>query len=159
MILAAAAMMLALAARARADDAADEPSGDDVPPGVIHRPQDVAPPELIIVPRPPSEYLAPGSLLSTARHEPRQVDTDELLRRKYDLYAGGMVTHSLPGPGGTGSPIVPGGAAEPESRRLNPAAVTWWTFIAACMGLASWLLAKTIIHNRRLKPAPARRRR
>ena len=109
----------------------------------LHRPQDTAPPKQIIVPRPPSDYRPKGSLLATAHHQPRRVDTAELHRRKLNLYAGHIVTHSLPGPGRPVSPVAVTRTPRVETREgPNFAVITYWSFIAVAAFVTLWLLAK-----------------
>ena len=122
-----------------------EPPKEEFHPELLHRPQDVAPPEQIIVPRPALEARPEGSLIRTAQHQPRRIDTDELLRRKYDLYAGRKVTRSLPGAGGLVSPADVREPAALQTRQgFTLAAVAYWSFIAVCVLAALWLLAKVL---------------
>ena len=120
------------------------PSDGVIRPGQIHRPQDVAPPELVIVPRCACDYRPPGTLLATALHQAVRVDADELLRRKYDCYDGKLVNSSLPTDAG---PVlfVPAGALT-ENRSTddrNLAVITWWIFITGCVVTTAWLLTRT----------------
>jgi len=128
---------------------------EDVPPGLLHRPQDVAPPELIVVPRDPSEYRPKGGLLSAAQHQPRRVDADELLRRKYDLYDGRVVSQSLSGPGGPVSSLPARQPTGPDAGgNRNLADIGYWSFVAVCALVASWLLTKVILYVRRRQATP-----
>ncbi len=131
-------------------DQKDTSVKEEFHPELIHRPQDVAPPEHIIVPRPAVEARPKGTLLRTAQHRPRHIDTDELLRRKYDLYAGRIVTHSLPGAAG---PVSRMAVQEPAKLHttdgLNFAAIAYWSFISACTVTGLWLLAKVLCNRRR----------
>jgi len=152
-VLVAAAAVLTACAAVHAAPKTEPPDGE-FHPERLHRPQDCAPPEQIIVPRPPLEARPKGSLISTAQHQPRRVDTHELLRRKYDLYAGRQVTHSLPGAGGPVSPAAvetPAGLTPPQG--LTLADVAFWSFVAVCALTALWLLAKVVRRRRRPEPA------
>lgn len=149
----AAATALAVCAALAAGEK-KKPADEDFHPELIHRPQDLAPPEQFIVPRPPVETRPKGSLLRKAHHQPRRIDTSELLRRKYALYAGEIVSHSLPTPGGPVSPLPPRQAAEfqPKNDR-NFAAVAFWAVIAACATAALWFLLKVLRNRRRTETA------
>jgi len=62
----------------------------------VNCPQDFAPADLVIIARPPEEYLPQGSLLSSGARQKRQVDLDELRRRKIAMYAGRPEIRALP---------------------------------------------------------------
>lgn len=140
------AAMLALCGVLGADEPGESPR-NVVPPDRLHRPQDVAPPELVIVPRPPSEYRPEGSLLRTAHHRPRRVDIEELHRRKLDMYAGHVIPHPLPSPSGTVSSVA---RAKPEAlkpgQERNLAGTAWWCLVAGCAVAAFWLFGKVFIN-------------
>jgi hypothetical protein len=124
-----------------------------VAPGTLHRPQDVAPQELVIVPRPPEEYLPKGSLLAAGARGPRQVDLDDLRRRMLDMYAGKPATDSLAPVDGAAvapAPAPPPGRPRDEERGL--AALVYWSLIAGCAVSALWLLLKVYLNFRRKRP-------
>jgi len=126
------------------------PEGEEFHPERLHRPQDTAPPEQVVVPRPPSAYRPKGSLLATAHHQPKRVDTDELRHRKLNLYAGHIVTRSLPAPGDPVFPLSVARAPDVETtRRPNLALIIYWLFIAAATAVTVWLLARAFQQNLR----------
>jgi|GEM_PF-5819256 hypothetical protein len=149
-ILAAAGCLLACTVLA-----AEEQSPADerlVPPAVLHRPQDVAPKEQIIVPRDPMECRPKGGLLAGAQHQPRRVDMDELRKRQLGFFAGRMTTESLPLAGVPVSPPPPPELPDVTSG-TNFAEIAYWSFIAACSFIAAWLLARMVMNAcRRRRP-------
>ena len=114
---------------------------------LIHRPQDVAPPEQVIVARPYTDYRVEGGLLRQAAHQPRRVDLDELARRKRGLYAGKTYTNRLPALGEADgviaqqAPIVIRDGRE----RGSLAVIAYWTVMMACGVAAAWLLMKSVL--------------
>ena len=126
-----------------ADDAPEE---ERVVPGTLHRPQDQAPAELVIVPRPPEEYLPPGSLLSTGVRAKRPVDLEELHRRKLSMYAGRPETRSLPStsdaPAGP-PPLVLADA--PLAPGTNFGALVFWSLVSCCVVVTLWLLLRVLL--------------
>ena len=145
-------MMTAAASPRLFGEEAAQASGEAVRTGVIHRPQDVAPPELVIVPRPPEEYLPKGSLLATGARGPRQVDLDELRRRKLDMYAGKASTDSLPLAAGAVCPV----ASLPVPQPVRPpqrdlAALLYWSVVAGCLLGAAWLFLRVFLNLHRQK--------
>lgn len=116
--------------------------------GLLHRPQDVAPSEQVIVPRPPEEARPKGSLLATAQHPPRRIDTEELLRRKHGFYEGHVICRSLPGAVGPVSPVAGG---RPTDLAVGQGAelgtVVYWLLLAATALGALWLLIKVFLNK------------
>ncbi len=120
--------------------------------GKIHRPQDTAPDEQIIIPRPAVECRPEGSLLSKAYHNPAKVDTDELHRRKKQFYAGSKINQSLTRPEGytlMAAPRRNTAAPREMDSHLGYAEATFWALVAACALATAWLLAKSFISWRR----------
>jgi hypothetical protein len=116
---------------------------------LIHRPEDVAPREQVIVPRHYTEYRARGGLLRQAAHKPSQVDTAELRRRKLKMYDGGQLTVGI---GET--PQAPEQAAPVEAMPARDdggfswAAFVFWGFIGLCFSGALLLITRVIADRR-----------
>lgn len=115
-------------------------SADNTPPAHLNRPQDYAPAEMVIVPRPPEEYLPKGSLLSGASREKRLVDVDELRRRKLAMYEGETQTSALPASSGAPTPSSPKALPATSSAGTEYGAMAFWAFIGACALAAAGLL-------------------
>ena len=131
-----------------AEDAA-APEEQYVPPGRVNRPQDFAPPDLVIVPRPPEEYLPQGSLLAAGAREKRQVDLDELRRRKIAMYAGRLETRTLPSDSDGPSAERPLAIDLPPAPPANLGVVVFWSVVAACIAVSLWLFLRIALAFRR----------
>jgi hypothetical protein len=145
LILSGVLMLVFVSAALPADDGGAKK--DDAASGVIHRPQDVAPPDLVIVPRPASDYRPEGSLLSQAAHQPRMVDLDELARRKQAQYAGETFTGELPVPGCAAVASVPPTPMPPQDvEERGMASVFYWSVTGAMVLAAFWLTLKACLY-------------
>jgi len=150
-------VMLAAAAATCADGGKPSPE-DEANRSRLHRPEDTAPPEQIIIPRPYTDYRAKGSMLAKARHQPKRVDVDELRRRRLDMYKGQRTSRTLPGASQSGVPHVaqtPVGVVVED--RVSTAAVAFWSFIAACVLCAAWLITRVVLSRRTAETPPAER--
>jgi hypothetical protein len=121
-----------------------------LPAGKLHLPQDTAPPEQVIVPRPTVEARPKGSLLAQAEAPARQIDVDELYRRKRLLYGGGGFSDSLPGTG----PEAPlarrrQGALTRVSSRWGQ--LTFWLLVSVAGLTTCVLLIKTAMSRLRTR--------
>jgi hypothetical protein len=145
-ILCMAAVLATAAASFAADNA---PAEETVRPELVHRPQDQAPAELIIVPRPPEEYLPEGSLLAAGAREKRQVDLDELRRRKIEMYAGRLETRTLPSASDAPSAGRPLALELPPAPQANFGVVVFWSLVAACVAASLWLFLRVALALRR----------
>jgi len=141
-----ALLLLMLLSAALAGDAARVAPADMANRHRLKRPEDIAPPEQIVVPRGASEYRPEGSLLSTAEHRPQQVDLDELHRRKLKLYAGRRVSESLPrADGAQNHAEAQTTSVDVRTEGGTAAAFVFWSFISLCVLLAAWLTTRTLL--------------
>ena len=110
----------------------------------LNRPQDFAPPVLVVVPRPPEEYLPKQSLLATGVGGRRQINVAELHRHQLALYSGERQAFSVPGlMGEVPVRVVSPRCALPPAE-FNYGAVVFWGITGLCVLVSLLLLARVV---------------
>jgi hypothetical protein len=132
----------------RAEDNVPACGGEPGIPPKLKRPQDFAPPELVVVPRPAEEYLPKKSLLAQGVGGRRPVNAAELHRRQLAMYSGVRQTNSVPGIAGdaTGPVVAPVTSLPPAE--FNWGAAAFWGSVGLMVLVALALLTRTLLSFR-----------